>query len=293
VLRPLLIVPLLILNLILWGTPILLGGVVKLVTFGELRRKVNRALPWFAERFVQGCNLIFDALTTTKWDVEGIDGLRHDGHYLVISNHVSWIDIFALIRVFHGVAPFTRFFLKSILIWFPIVGQACWALGFPFMRRHTPEYLARHPEKRGRDLETTRVACRLYRHIPVTILNFVEGTRITPQKHEEQQSPYKHLLRPRVGGISFVLASLGEQIEAMIDVTLAYPDGRVTMLDYITNRVPRVVVRGRRVEVPPEFCTPAATEPGPARERFKAWIEQVWREKDELIDALLVQSTPP
>ena len=292
VLRPLLIVPLLILNLILWGTPILIGGVVKLLTFGELRHRVNRTLPWFAERFVQGCNLIFDLTLTTKWDVEGIDGLRRDGHYLVISNHVSWIDIFALIRVFYGIAPFTRFFLKSILIWSPIVGQACWALGFPFMRRYTPEYLAKHPEKRGRDLETTRVACRLYRHIPVTILNFVEGTRITPKKHAEQNSPYRHLLRPRPGGISFVLASLGEQVDAMIDVTLVYPDGRITMLDYITNRVPRIIVRGRRLDIPPEFTTSAATEPGPARERFKAWIEQVWREKDERIESLLVQSTP-
>ena len=291
-LRPLLIVPLLILNLILWGTPILIGGLVKLLTFGSWRRAVVRGLTWFAERFVQGCNLIFDLLLTTTWDVEGLGDLRRDGHYLVISNHVSWIDIFALVRVFHGKAPFTHFFLKSILIWFPIVGLACWALGFPFMRRYTPEYLAKHPEKRGRDLETTRVACRVYRHIPVTILNFVEGTRITPRKHAQQKSPYKHLLRPRPGGISFVLASLGEQIDAMIDVTLVYPDGRITMLDYITNRVPRIIVRGRRLAVPPEFWTSAATESGPARERFKAWIEQVWREKDELIDTLLVQSTP-
>ena len=290
-LRPLLIIPLLVLNLILWGTPILLGGVVKLLTFGELRRKVNRTLPWFAQRFVQGNNLIFDLLTTTTWDVAGLDELRRDGHYLVISNHVSWIDIFAVIRVLNAEGPFTRFFLKKVLAWFPILGQACWALGFPFMRRYTPEYLAKHPEKRGRDLETTRVACRLYRHVPVTILNFVEGTRITPRKHAEQKSPYRHLLRPRPGGISFVLASLGEQMDAMYDLTLVYPDGRVTMWDYVTNRVPRIIVRARRLDIPPEFCTSAATEAGPARERFKAWIEQVWREKDELIDSLLVQAT--
>lgn len=277
----------LILNLILWGTPVLLGGLVKLLTFGNLRRWVNRRLPWLGEQWARCNELLFEALLTTQWDVEGVDGLRRDGHYLIISNHVNWIDIFALFRVFRGKAPFIRFFLKQKLIWFPIAGQACWALSFPFMRRYSADYLAQHPEKRGRDLETTRVACRLYRHIPVSIVNFVEGTRITREKHEEQQSPYEHLLRPRVGGIAFVLASLGEQIDAMIDVTLVYEPQDATMWDFVTNRVRRVLVRVRRLDLPPEFYSGAAVEPGPARERFKGWIESVWREKDRLIDSLV------
>lgn len=278
------IIVLLILNLLFWGTPILLGGLVKLLTFGALRRRVNRGLPWLGERWVRGNDLIFDSLLDTKWDIEGIDGTRRDGRYLIISNHVTWIDIFALFRGFHEKAPLIRFFLKRILIWFPIAGQACWALSFPFMRRYTPDYLAQHPEKRGRDLETTRQACRLYRHIPVAILNFVEGTRISREKQEDQQSPYRHLLRPRVGGISFVLASLGEQLDAMYDVTLVYPRPDVTMWDFVTNRVPRIIVRARRLEIPSEFCSAGPTEPGPARDRFKAWIEQLWREKDDLIE---------
>ena len=285
-LRAAAIIVLLTINLALWGIPVLLGGLVKLLTFGELRRKVNRGLPWLAERWALCTNWIFDTFLTTKWDVEGLDGLRRDGHYLIISNHVSWIDIFALLHVFAGKAPFFRFFIKRALIWSPIVGQACWALSFPFMRRYTPDYLAQHPEKRGRDLETTRIACRLYRHIPVSIVNFVEGTRISREKQEDQESPYKHLLRPRVGGIAFVLASLGEQLDAMIDVTLVYPDPDATMWDFVTNKVPRILVRARRLDIPPEFCTPAAVEPGPARDRFKAWIENVWSEKDELIDSM-------
>ena len=278
------IILLLIANLAIWGTPVLLGGLVKLLTFGRPRRWVNRKLPWLGERWVQVNNLIFDSLLDTKWDVEGIDGVSKEGRYLIISNHVTWIDIFALLRVFHEKAPFIRFFLKQILIWFPIAGQACWALSFPFMRRYTRDYLAQHPEKRGRDLETTRKACRLYRHIPVAILNFVEGTRISREKQEDQQSPYRHLLRPRVGGISFVLASLGEELDAMYDVTLVYPRPDVTMWDFVANRVSQVIIRARRIGIPDEFRTGAATEPGPARDRFKAWIEEVWREKDELIE---------
>jgi 1-acyl-sn-glycerol-3-phosphate acyltransferase len=287
VLRAFAIIILLILNLLLWGTLVLLGGLVKLLTFGRPRRWINRNLPWLGEQWARGCDWIFDTFLTTRWDVEGVDGLRRDGHYLIISNHVNWIDIFALFRVFRGRAPLIRFFIKRVLIWFPIAGQAAWALSFPFMRRYSRDYLAKHPEKRGRDLETTRNACRLYRHIPVAILNFVEGTRITREKYEEQESPYKHLLRPRVGGIAFVLASLGEQLDAMIDVTLVYPSPDLTMWDFVTNRVPRVIVRARKLALPPEFCTDAAVEPGPARERFKTWIEEVWRKKDQLIDSLI------
>jgi 1-acyl-sn-glycerol-3-phosphate acyltransferase len=286
VFRALVIAILLPLNLVLWGTPILLGGVVKLLTFARGRRWIIGVLVWMAERWVYCNDLVFDMLLDTEWRIEGIADAKHDQHYLILSNHVSWVDIFVAFRAFTGKAPFLRFFLKSDLGWFPIVGQAAWALEFPFMRRYTPEYLAKHPEKRGRDLETTRKACRRYRKIPVSILNYAEGTRFTEEKHEEQQSPYEHLLRPRIGGISFVIASLAEQLDAVYDVTIVYPSHEVTMWQFASNKLPWVAVRARRIEIPVEFQSAAITEPGPPRERFKAWVEEIWREKDATITAM-------
>jgi len=283
VLRAALIIPLLILNLMLWGTLILLGGVVKLLTFGRGKRPLIFALTWLAARWVRGNDLIFDTLLSTQWRVEGVDDLRNDAHYLIISNHISWTDIFAAFRVFTGRAPFIRFFLKQSLAWMPIAGQAAWALEFPFMRRYSAEYLAQHPEKRGRDLETTRRACKRYQYFPVSVLNYVEGTRFTRDKHEEQASPYRHLLRPRIGGVGFVLASLGEQLDAILDVTVIYPSQDLTVWDFVTNRVPWIRVHCRTLEVPRQFVDAAITEPGPARDRFKEWVEQLWREKDEEI----------
>ena len=287
VLRALLILLLLTLNLSLWGTLVFLGGIVKLLTFGAPRRAIIRALPLLGEQWVRFNDWIFDSLLSTRWEIHGFEDLRRDGRYLVISNHVSWIDIFALFRVFLDKGPFIRFFLKQQLIWFPFAGQACWALGFPFMRRYSPEYLKKHPEKRGRDLETTRVACRRYRHVPVSILNFVEGTRFSREKHEDQQSPYRYLLRPRIGGIGFVLASLADQLDGMYDVTLVFPRRDVTMWDFITNRVAWVKIEGRRLEVPPEFQRSEVTEPGEAREEFKAWVDTIWREKDARIGEII------
>ena len=290
VVRAAVIIPLLILNISFWGSLVFLGGIVKLLTFGEARHKVILALAWLGERWVQGNNQIFDWFLDTQWRIEGFDGLRRDGHYLVVSNHGSWIDIFAAFRALHARTPLIRFFLKHTLMWFPIVGQAAWALEFPFMRRYSPEYLAQHPEKRGRDLETTRRACQRYQHIPVTVLNFAEGTRFTVDKHARQQSPYRHLLRPRAGGIGFVIASLGEQLDAMIDMTIVFPTPDVTVWDFVANRVPWIALRARRIHIPDDLITPAITEPGAKREEFKAWVEKIWQEKDEEIARILLES---
>lgn len=283
--RGILTVLLLILSTAWWGTLVLIGGIFKLIPNTEFRRRVRLVMAEFADRWVGTNDAIFDRLLTTEWDVSGVEGLRTDAHYLIISNHRSWVDIFALARAFHRHAPFIRFFMKRQLIWMPVVGQACWAMDFPFMRRYTAEYVARNPDKRGKDLETTRIACRRYRRIPVSILNFLEGTRFTKEKHADQESPYRHLLRPRIGGIAFVLASLGEQLDGVIDATVAYPIEDVTVMDLVFNRIPRMTVHARMIDVPPEFFTSAITEPGPARDAFKTWIEQIWREKDELLES--------
>ncbi|MEO6260846.1 MAG: acetyltransferase [Thermoanaerobaculia bacterium] len=284
---------LLVVNTFQWGTPILLLGVVKLAIQtitprSSLRNRIVLKLAWLGEGWVRGNDRIFDAMLPTQWDIEGIDDeVRRDARYLIISNHRSWVDILALQRAFRGRAPFLRFFIKEKLIFFPIVGQACWALEFPFMKRYSREYLEAHPEKRGADLITTRKACARYRHFPVSVLNFVEGSRFDPHKKAGQQSPFRHLLRPRPGGIGFVLASLGDQLDATFDVTIAYPQIDISMWKLVSGNVPRVVVRVRRLMVPPAFLDAAITEPGVERDRFKEWVQTVWEEKDLLLDQLL------
>lgn len=281
-LRGIAVTLLLVLNLLLWGTPVIVAGLLKLVTRREARRRVMLMLAGLGERWVATNDVIF-RLLPTRYELEIPPSLRIDGRYLILSNHISWVDIFVVYHAFHRRVAFIRFFLKSELAWMPIVGQASWALGFPFMRRYSAEYLARHPEKRGTDLETTRRACRRYSHVPAAILNFLEGTRFTEEKHADQDAPYERLLRPRIGGVAFVLASLGEQLDGVIDVTIAYPGHLVTFWDFVCGRVERVVVRARSLEIPPAFLTSDITEPGAARDHFKVWIETLWRQKDDLL----------
>jgi 1-acyl-sn-glycerol-3-phosphate acyltransferase len=268
---------LLLLNLFLWGTPVLLIGLLKLVTRGDTRRHIILFVVGVAEKWIVANNRIFDLMLPTVWDIDEVATVDPSGRYLIFSNHISWADIFVLQRVFQGRVSFPRFFIKSQLIWFPIMGQIAWLLDFPFMRRYSAEYLERHPEKRGKDLETTRRACARYRHVPVAILNFLEGTRFSEEKRVDQASPYKHLLRPRTGGAAFVLASLGDQLDGIFDVTIAYPGHLTTTWDLVSGRIERIAVRVRRLDIPRDF----------ERDHVKEWIESVWREKDALLSRLI------
>ncbi|MCX5852082.1 MAG: acetyltransferase, partial [Deltaproteobacteria bacterium] len=123
-----------------------------------------------------------------KWDIQGLDGLSPGGWYLVISNHRTWADILVLQEVFNHRIPFLKFFVKQQLIWLPLVGQVWWAMDFPFMKRYSREFLKKHPELEGKDIETTRRACEKFKFHPISIMNFVEGTRFTPEKHQKQNS---------------------------------------------------------------------------------------------------------
>jgi hypothetical protein len=56
------------------------------------------------------------------------------------------------------------------------------------------------PAPQGEGHRDHAEACEKFRHIPVSIMNFVEGTRFTHEKHRRQNSPFANLLRPKAGG---------------------------------------------------------------------------------------------
>lgn len=150
--------------------------------------------------------------------------LRRDGWYLIVSNHQSWTDIVVLGHLFRDRLPVPKFFMKHELIYIPLLGLACWGLDMPFMRRYSRGFLLRNPHLRGQDIETTRNACEKFRHVPTTVINFVEGTRVTAQKQAQSRSPYRHLMPPKAAGLAFTLATMGDQFDGLIDITLNYPD---------------------------------------------------------------------
>lgn len=279
---------LMLLNILLWVPILLLVSMVKLVLpFKQVRLWIDPLLLRIAEAWIAGNSGWMRLTQALDWDVAGIDALSPRQWYLVVCNHQSWVDILVLQHVLNRRIPLLKFFLKKELIWVPIMGLAWWALEFPFMRRRSEAYLQKHPQERGKDAATTRAACEKYALVPTSVMNFLEGTRCTPAKQQRQQSPYRHLLKPKAGGLTLALDAMGEKFGAVLDVTIAYPDGRPTFLHFLQGRVPHVIVRARTLAVPrlPADSGPANEQA--LREFCQNWVNQLWRDKDALLDSLI------
>ncbi len=218
-----------------------------------------------------------------EWDIEGGEQLKKDGWYLMISNHLSWTDIVVLCCVFKDRIPMPKFFLKQALMYVPFIGMACWALDMPFMRRYSREYLLRNPHKRGQDLETTRRSCKKFKHTPTTVVNYVEGTRFTPEKQKKSRAGYDYLLQPKTGGIAYTLAAMGEQFENIIDVTLAYPENtHKPFKDMLMGRMTKIVVRIRILPVDEKVSGDYFNDK-PYKRQFQQWLGDVWQDKDDVL----------
>jgi 1-acyl-sn-glycerol-3-phosphate acyltransferase len=259
-----------------------------LVPVPILKRGLTRVLNLIGESWIGVNNFATRLFARIEWDVQGAEGLRYEGNYLVVSNHQSWVDIPVMHRALNRKIPFLKFFLKQQLIWVPVLGLAWWAFDFPFMKRYSKEFLAQHPELKGKDLETTRRSCEKFRAAPVSVMNFVEGTRFTEQKHAEQSSPFKHLLRPKAGGVAFVVNAMGDIIHSLIDVTIVYPGGRPSLIDLLAGRIRNVSVLIRELPIPADLVGGDYPNDSAYRERFQHWITALWTEKDARIERSLM-----
>ncbi|MGE4367162.1 acyltransferase [Thermomonas sp.] len=292
-LRLALVFLLITLSTVLHVLPLLGVALLKLaLPFERLKVACNPLLTGIAERWIGFNNRLWDLFTETRLVVTGETALQRDGHYLVLANHQSWVDILVLQKLFNRRIPLLRFFLKRQLFWVPLLGLAWWALDFPFMGRYTPKQIARNPALAGRDIAATRRACEKFRAIPVAIMNFAEGTRFTVAKHARQGSPYRHLLKPKSGGVAFVLDAMGQGLHAILDVTIAYPAGVPTLVDLMMDRVPEVRVRVRQWPIPAELEGGDYQNDRTFRARFQQWMNALWQEKDADFDALLDVSLP-
>lgn len=256
------------------------------------RAQCTKAAIWLAEAWISGNSTWMWLTQRTEWHVSGLEGLRTDDWYLVICNHQSWVDIFVLQHIFNRRIPFLKFFLKQELIWVPVIGLAWWALDFPFMKRYSKQQLARRPELRGKDLATTRKACEKFKTTPVSVMNFLEGTRLTPAKQRKQASPYQHLLKPKAGGIGFVLGAMGEQIGTMLDVTIVYPQGIPDAWEFIRGQVPEIEVIIEEQPIPADYLNQDYQNDLAFREQFQAWVRQLWEQKDQLLSQRLPATEP-
>ncbi|MDJ0722706.1 MAG: acyltransferase [Desulfobacterales bacterium] len=279
-LRGLLALSVYTLNTLFWCTFLFAAAIIKLVVpAAGFRCRCSAVLNFFAVRWIAVNNFNMRLISRTRIQTRGIEALRAGNWYLVISNHQSWVDILVLQNTFHRRIPFLKFFIKKELIWMPVLGLAWWALDFPFVKRYSRQTLARKPHLRGHDIAITRKACAKFCQLPVSIMNFVEGTRFTPAKQRRQQSPYRHLLRPKCGGIALVLQTMGDQMTSLLDVTIVYPNGAPRFWDFLCGRLKDVQVHVREIpihRVPRGDCF----SDDDFRTVFQDWVNDLWMKKD-------------
>jgi len=284
---------LMVLNALFWVPILLLFAFLKLIIpVKKMRLLIDPILLRIAEAWIAGNSGWMQLTQRTRWDVQGIEGLNYRSWYLVNCNHQSWVDILVLQHLFNRRIPLLKFFLKQQLIWVPVMGLAWWALDFPFMRRHSEEFLKKHPEMRGKDQATTRQACEKFALIPTSVMNFLEGTRFTPAKQLRQQSPYKHLLKPKAGGMALALNAMGDKFQAILDVTIVYPDGPPDFWKFLKGKLKRVIVRVRPLPIPQHLVQGDYAGDPAVREAYQKWVQQLWLEKDAQIEALLQPVAP-
>ncbi len=282
---------LLIVNVVFWVSMLFVFAIPKfLLPIPSLRRAINAILNWIGENWI-ACNSGWMRLTQkTKWDVRGLKGLNYKGWYLVVSNHQSWVDIFVMQHLLNRRIPLLKFFIKRELIKVPFMGFAWWALDYPFLYRHSSEYLKKHPEQKGKDYEATRRACEKFAAISTSVMNFLEGTRFTKEKHARQMSEYKFLLRPKAGGLALALNVLGEKFHSLLDITIVYPDGVPSFWKFLCGKVKRVIVDMKTIEVPQQFMHGDYESDPDFRDAIQKWVQQLWLEKDRQIQNLMDQA---
>ncbi|WP_370262640.1 acetyltransferase [Limnobacter sp.] len=265
---------------------------LRLVPIYRVQRWASNACVRIATWWVGSNQGIYALMHGVQGELRIHGDFQPHSSYLVVSNHAAWADILVLFNALHGHAPFGRFFLKKELIWVPIVGVVCWAMDFPFMKRHSQKAIARNPALAEQDLETTRKACAVYKESPVTVINFLEGTRFTPSKHARYKSPYQHLLPPKFGGLSASLNAMGEQFEALVDVTIAYQavKGNTTW-SWLCGQQTGMQIEVHLLPIPQEMIAGDYRNNPDFKQAFKAWVAGLWQTKDQRLAALKQKAT--
>ena len=210
---------------------------------------------------------------------------KMDEWYMAMSNHQSWADIFVLLVSANYKIPLLKFFMKKELWWIPFVFLANKTLNMPFVNRHSKEEVKKNPSLRTKDYENTIKSCKRFLRSPSTIFSYAEGTRFTRDKHKKQNSPYKNLLKPKVGGMATALSAM-PKVNTLIDYSLIYKTNKRSAWDFLTGEMRHVKVCVKKYDIPESLKNRNYSTDEQYREDFKVWIESIWAEKDEDIENL-------
>lgn len=235
-------------------------------------RKFNR---WAADTWWGWCVTSAELLHDTKIIVTG-DYVPKGENALLFANHQQMPDItflMAYARTKDRLGDL-KWFAKDIIKYVPGVGWGMWFLDCPFVKRDW--------SKDKDSIDQTFARIRRDR-IPVWLMTFPEGTRITPEKAERSRvyarkhglAPWEHVLVPRTKGFVASVQGLRGHLDAVYDVTIAYERGVPTLWQFVKGfvRVAHLHVRRFPTDTLPDDDT-----------ALGAWLLHRFEEKNHLLD---------
>ena len=220
-------------------------------------------------------------------NIQVINNEKYDMNkwYMAMSNHQSWADIFVLLTVANKKIPLLKFFMKKELWWIPFVFLANKTLNMPFVNRHSKKAIEKNPSLRTKDYQNTLKSCKRFLRAPSTIFSYAEGTRFTSKKHKAQNSKYKNLLQPKIGGMATALSAMPE-IDTLINFSVVYKSKKRSAWSFLNGEMKDVKVFIKSYKIPENLKNRNYGSDHLYREEFKEWIEEIWDEKDRKIDEL-------
>jgi 1-acyl-sn-glycerol-3-phosphate acyltransferase len=253
--------------------------------FKSLKIKLSKISNTIGEYTVYGLKIIMKIMHRDAMQVFDNNEFDKNQWYMAVSNHQSWADIFILLVAAHKRIPLLKFFMKKELAWIPFVFLANKTLNMPFVNRHSKKQLEKNPNLRFKDYENTLLACKRFQRSPSTIFSYAEGTRNNSTKHQAQNSPYKNLLIPRVGGIATALSAM-PNIDVLVDYSVVYKSNKRGAWAFLKGDMRDVKVSVKKYNIPEDLKNKNYSTDEEYRKNFKIWIEGIWEEKDKEIERL-------
>ena len=270
------------LSTIIWCAWLYLLGLIRLIVpHSATKAALGRPMDRVIDGWVSVNRVLLRVLNLASIEVSSQRPMTdRESWYVIMSNHQSWADILVLQVAFRDLVPPLKFFTKRELIWAPLVGVAMWFLGFPYVHRQKQADDALDPKHRAINRETMLEATTRFHERPVAVLSFLEGTRFTVAKHQKSNSPFKHLLKPRVGGIAFTLSHLEDVQPKILDATIRYEGQVPDFWSFLCGRCNRIHLEFEEVSAP-----------ALATSDLELWIDDLWSKKDSRLDELSSSST--
>lgn len=247
----------------------------------SLARMSNHISDWT----ILGFKVIMNFFHNNKMEVIYEDTFDRNDWCLGLANHQSWADILLILSASNYMMPNIRFFMKKELSWIPFIYLANKNLNMPFVNRHSKKQITKNPNLRLQDYENTIKSCKRLKRAPSTIFSYAEGTRFTQEKHKEQNSSYKNLLEPKIGGLATALSALPES-KYLIDFTLIYKTDQRSAWAFLKGDMADVKILVKKFKIPENLKNKSYLDDNEYRIEFKNWIEDIWSQKDKSIESL-------